>query len=592
MCGIAGCATTDRNLRVPAAIFDALHHRGPDGHGSSEWENGQYSWRLVHTRLAIVDLSANASQPMENEDGSLVLAYNGEIYNAPELRRYCEARGHRFRSKMDGEVILHLFEMEGTAAFARLNGIFAIALANKVSGEITLARDCMGVKPMYFVENGSDLWFASEINALKAFGAPIGSPDPVALGQFLTFLWIPEPRTPFESCKVLLSGQVLQWRDGVVSKSMFRSIIDEAAAAGDVHEIDLIQDAGHILGEAVKRQMMSDVPVGLMASGGIDSSLLWVLAKEGLSKAITIDWRSDDGIESLRDDTRIVVDLAFRTGTPVDYLPVNLESLQPSPLGGDLFADPAFDLTRSIARFAKNEGIKVLLSGHGGDEVFAGYRRHMVASLIDKFRGKGSPLKIAQHIASVAGYPLAAEYLWRLRLAFKERDEFGAYMQLCTYSTPLERAQALSCTEREMSNDRMWEQHRKVFDTLPAQWSYLRRVRSLDCKVYLPGLGLAYTDRAGMEYGVEIRVPWLDPDVVRWGLRLPDRALVHRGRGKVVPRQLAAQLVPEIKRKQSKRGFGVPINMLRVGESRGGEREFRQGTYFAVAKEKLDSFLG
>ena len=589
MCGIAGTTALGSFDGLPPGTVAALRHRGPDAESSQAWTGNRSSWELVHTRLSIVDLSAAGIQPMGNEDGSLVMAFNGEIYNSPELRRFCEGKGHTFSSSMDGEVILHLWEMEGAACLARLNGIFAVAIASTTTGEVVLARDPLGVKPLFYCE-GQDrsLWFASELAALAATGAPLGGHDHVALAQFLAFLWVPDPRTPFSEAKSLQPGKALRWTaDGSTLFSYGDPMVPSAEPVPGGPE-DWSRELRDRFIEAADRQLLADVPIGLMASGGVDSGLLWWATKYGLAKAYTIAWKDHRDFEGLDEDRRAVMELEALFGTTVGYLPGE-SAADTMPVTGDLFADPAYDLTRLIARTASEEGYKVLLSGQGADEFFAGYRRHAMAPLVARLRLGQVGSLLERSLLRLPAGKLWTEYAARLARACGERDAFRAYMQLCTYSTPVERARALDCTEAEVSNDVVWQHHREVFERLPTELSFLRKVLALDLSIYLPGLGLAYVDRAGMEFGVEIRVPWLDLELVRWTLGLPDDALMRRGRGKWLPRDLAAEhLTPQIAHRP-KRGFAAPAS--RLDHNASGEQGFRQGAYFSRAEGILRSYL-
>jgi asparagine synthase (glutamine-hydrolysing) len=571
------------------SVLDRLANRGPDAAG---WRAGTApgcSWELGHTRLSIVDLSEAGEQPMENEDGTLLMVFNGEIYNSPELRRLCEAHGHRFRSTMDGEVILHLWEMEGVEALNRLNGIFAVAVLDTRTGEIVLARDPLGVKPLVYCVAGGGLWFASELAALQATGAPLGSHDLTALAQFLAFLWVPDPRTPFAGARTLEPGQALRWSNGQVRLLAYGApLVPEVD--GDRNASDDVDELARRLREAADRQLLADVPIGLMASGGVDSGLLWWATEHSLARAYTIGWPAADDVEGLDEDRQAVVELERRFATPVDHL--RGEAAQDTlPPSGDLFADPAYGLTRLIAGTAADQGYKVLLSGQGGDELFAGYRRHTVAPVIGRLRLGSAGRVLERSLLRLPGSRLSTEYLARMARAAAETDPFRAYMQLATYSGPAERARALDCTEAEVSNDVVWQRHREVYDRLPPGLSFLRRAMALDLAVYLPGLGLAYVDRAGMEFGVEIRVPWLDLELVRWTLRLPPESLVRRGRGKWLPRELAARELSAAMAHRPKRGFAAPASSVSRPGGRPGDRGFRQGAYFERARRILDRYL-
>lgn len=579
MCGVAGLISP----RPAAPLPDpCLQHRGPDAAGRERLTAG-FDAQLVHERLAIQDLSAAGAQPFTSADGRYVLVYNGEIYNYWDLRRECEAMGDVFRSDMDGEAILHLWARYGVSALARLNGIYALAVVDTDAGDVVLARDPLGVKPLFVVRDGSNLWFASELSALQRMGAPVGGADSTGLAQFLTFLWVPQPNTPFSSVESLPPAGVLTWRAGRTFESNVVYSAPKKPAGLEVAG-DLVQAAG-------QRQLLSDVPVGLMASGGVDSSLLWWAAAGGLAEAYTIEWGIEAGTEGLSEDAAAVRRLEQRFGTPTTYLAGEDAEQVVLPHSGDLFADPAYELARHISRQAQADGIKVLLCGQGGDELFGGYRRHAVARLLAQVRlGRGG--RFAERaLAAAAGSRVGVEYAARLARALAEPDPFRGYMQLCSYSTPEERAKALGCMAAEVSDDVVWAQHREVYDSQPDGSSFLRKVMTVDQQVYMPGLGLAYMDRAGMEFGVEIRVPWLDLDLVAWSRTLPDDVLVRRGRGKWITKELAArELGPELAHRP-KRGFAAPARLVNRGSHSAGQRGHRQGNYFARARQVLDAHL-
>lgn len=587
MCGLAGLLTVGPSQAGASTSDPCLHHRGPDatGHRIAELPGG--AAELFHTRLAIQDLSEAGDQPFRSAEGRFTLVYNGEIYNYPELRAECEARGDVFRSDMDGEVLLHLWHRHGVASLNRLNGIYALALLDEHTGTVVLARDPLGVKPLFVVRDRSQLWFASELRALERMGAPLGRPDVTGLAQFLTFLWTPDPRTPFEGARSIPPGTTLTWQRGDVELDAVSYAPSDTGVGGQTP----LEEVGNRVRSAAQRQLLADVPVALMASGGVDSSLLWWAAADGLERAYTISWDREQGTEGLSEDAMAVRQLQQRFGTPTRYLPGQEAEPILLPPSGDLFADPAYELTRQIAAAAREDGIKVLLAGQGGDELFGGYRRHFVAKVLEKVRlGRGGR-RLENALTRATGGRVGVEYFARMARALSEPDAFSAYMQLCSYSTARERAEALDCTEAEVSDDVVWAQHRAAFDNQPAGASFLRKVMAVDQSVYMPGLGLSYMDRAGMEFGVEIRVPWLDLELVDWSRTLPDEALVRHGRGKWLPRTLAAQELGDQLANRPKRGFAAPARLVRRGNHRSGERGHRQGDYFARARQIVDAHL-
>lgn len=590
MCGIVGAV----GLGLPGGIrnsLELLRHRGPDVSGSAQGMFGdRWSWQVGHTRLSINDLSEAGNQPLISEDSTIELVFNGEIYNSPALRAECEAAGHRFRSRSDGEVIVHLWEMQGERCLARLNGIFAMALVDHRCDAIVLARDPIGVKPLLYSTNGDALWFASELRALAGAGAPLGSLDLISLAQFLTFLWVPDPRTPYEGARTLEPGHMLRWSEGALTNTSFADLVADAESEPRLELDEAQSQVGPLVRSAVQRQLLSDVPLAVMASGGIDSSLIWQAAGGAFSKAYTLDWGSDMGNERLHEDTDAVRTLEAALATPVATVGGEEAAGISLPLSGDLFGDPAFELTRRIARQAQEDGFKVLFSGQGGDEVFGGYRRHVMAPILGRLPVPSLGATAAARLLRLPGERVAVEYAARVSRALTEPDELAAYMQLCTYSSARDRAIALGCTEAEVRDEVVWQRHRAVHEALPRHWSRLQRLRTLDLLVYLPGLGLAYADRAGMEFGIEVRVPLLDLELVRWSLRLPDRALVHRGKTKVLARGLAERVLPPEIVRRRKRGFGVPIDQVKRTHGVEGSRGFRQGSYFARARRVLQQY--
>jgi asparagine synthase (glutamine-hydrolysing) len=545
---------------------------------------------LHHTRLAIVDLTHAGDQPMASEDGRYVMVFNGEIYNHLELRAFCESKGHTFSSHMDGEVILHLWEMEGYRCLNRLNGIFALAIADTKTGELFLARDPMGVKPLVYATGGDgSITFASEPSAVVQLGGADDSPSTEALACFLTFLWIPDPLTPFAGIHSLPSGHVLTWRaNHPLDLVRYRTMTPDPEATRHRTFDQAERELGEHLRAACQRQLLGDVPISIMASGGVDSSLVWEGSRNGLAQAFTIEWDAEAG-EGIHEDSDAVRLLERSFGTPVTYLDGSQASDRYLPLGGDLFADPAFELTRLIAQYTRAAGRKVLLSGQGGDELFGGYRRHMVAPLLGHAYSGAIGRKAPAIMSRLPG-GLQSEFASRFARATGHRDPFRRYMELCTYSSAAERAALLGCDERDVADEIVLRRHRECWESLPPKLSFLRKAMTLDLQVYMPGLGLSYVDRAGMEHGVEIRVPFLDLELVDWSFTLEDQHLVKRFKGKLLPKSHARKTIPREVIDRPKRGFGAPSSTLATNGRAAGARGHRQGRYFNLAAGILDDW--
>ncbi|MGH9070533.1 MAG: asparagine synthase (glutamine-hydrolyzing) [Acidimicrobiales bacterium] len=582
MCGLVGIARRgDADLPLADGVLDSLAHRGPDDRGVEQRLGSGWAWTFGHTRLAINDLSSAGHQPMASEDGQLIMVFNGEIYNYPDLRRFCEAKGCRLQSQMDGEVILHLWALEGEACLARLNGIFALAMGDTRTGEVSLARDPLGVKPLFYHQGRSGaLSFSSEIRGLRALGCDLGGPDLVGLAQFLSFLWIPDPRTPHARVSSVEPGTLLKWSAGRTCLVRYCPPLAPETEPPRLSVTSAVEQGEDLIANAVDRQMLSDVPVGLMASGGVDSSLLWWGARGGLERAYNISW-AKEGDDRLGDDSAAVALCEQRFSTPTVYVSGDHWDQFRLPAGGDLLADPAYELTRTLARVSRADGCKVLLSGQGGDELFGGYRRHRAAAVLEHVRLPGPSRVVGAALMRIAGGSTSAEYLARLMAAMSCTNPVDRYLRLCTYSSAQERARVLDCTVAEVSDRVVGSRHAEVFETLPEGVSFLRKMMALDLRVYLPGLGLGYADRAGMEEGVEVRVPLLDLDLVRWSLQLPDSLLVGRHGGKWLAKQVAARHLPPAVVFRPKRGFGAPSGQVASHDGvPSGSRGFRQAAYF------------
>jgi asparagine synthase (glutamine-hydrolysing) len=556
MCGICGIASPDGppDRDRLAAMSDALVHRGPDSGGMHL--DGPVG--LAARRLAIIDL-AGGDQPMSSEDGSCTVVQNGEIYNFPELRRELERDGHTFRTRSDTEVHLHLYEKHGPEFARRLRGMFAVAIWDARRRRVVLARDRYGIKPLYYRHVGGVLEFASELRAL-----PRGEIDLDALEAFLAFNSIPAPYSIFREIRKLPPGHLLVWEEtGAVH-------IERYARPGPVpleelrtdDEAELIEELRARLRDSVKAHLLSDVPVGVLLSGGVDSAALAALAAEESTDAIhtfTIGFEERSFDE--RADARLV---AERYGTTHHELLVRPDPTVLLPALAETFDEPFADSsalpTYLVSQLAA-EHVKVALSGEGGDELFGGYYTYAADLLADR-------------VAPLAR--LARPLVERLPTSTSKAsfDYKAKRFVRAAHLPPLERhhgwkeifsAEARAeLTGRSAPFDPVDVYRRRYRETEGAD--SLSRLQDVDFGIYLVDDLLVKTDRASMAHSLEARVPFLDPAVTNFAFGLPTRHKVRGLAKKVLLRKAVAPLVPKDIVHGRKRGFSIPAAAWLRGE--------------------------
>jgi asparagine synthase (glutamine-hydrolysing) len=572
VCGIVGFsgAFAERDLREAS---DAIAHRGPDDSGVYVAEGVG----LAHRRLSIIDLTPTGAQPMSSADAETCLVFNGEIYNYRELRAELEARGVAFRGTSDTEVLLELYRVEGDGMLPRLNGIFAFALWDSRARSLLVARDAVGVKPLYYACTAQGFAFGSELKALLRLVPAARELDPVSLHRYLTFLWCPGAGTPLSSVRKLLPGEALRVRDGVIERqwSWYRLPFFEEGR-GRVGEAEAISGTVGHLREAVRRQLVADVPVGAFLSGGLDSSAVVAFAREQAPaiRCFTIETvgRQDEGFV---DDLPFARRVAEHLGVPLAVVTVDAASM-----AADLermiwqldepLADPAPLNVLYISELARAQGIKVLLSGAGGDDLFSGYRRHVALRFERYWRWLPSAVRNRLR-RSTAGLDQRGALRRRLQRLFDgaalEGDaRIANYFRwireedLAALYTPEFRAAACAePAERPML---------ELLAGLPADTAPLERLLTLEQRFFLPDHNLTYTDKMSMAAGVEVRVPFLDLDLVAFTARIPDR-LKQRGRtGKWVLKRAMEPYLPADVIYRPKTGFGAPLRRWIRGELR------------------------
>jgi asparagine synthase (glutamine-hydrolysing) len=565
MCGVAGVVARD-GARLLAPMLAALRPRGPDDEGTLV----RGGVALGHRRLAILDLTPAGHQPMETPDGRFALVLNGEIYNHRELRTQAKARGVRFRGHCDAEAVLHHLAHRGAAGLEDLRGMFALAFADLTTGEIVLARDRMGIKPLYWADSARGFGFASEAKALLAAGLAEPRLDLAAANQLLSHFVVPAPWCAFSGARALRPGEVLRRRaDGGVESSF---LIDLSFEKRDLGETDAVSRVRGAVEDAVRSHLMSDVPVGVFLSGGVDSGAVALLAaresKEPLH-AFTLSF----GAEGTRYDESAAAAAIARHGGLVHHVrPVS---------GDDVFAalarivhamdEPGASALPNwfVAEMARAEGVKVCLSGLGGDELFAGYARYVHLArrerIFDRWRSVPRPLRAAAATTAralgargrVASFLDKAEQpfgerSWRYKIVLDDEAKRGLWadgVDLAPLPSTREHLLALFAPVRD----------RHVVD----------QIAYVDAKTYLANDLLRHMDGMTMAHGVEARVPLLDGPLVDLAFSLPADLRLRGDVRKHVLREAVRDLFPPGHLDLPKAGFWMPTDAwLRGGPLR------------------------
>lgn len=564
MCGIAGTYRFDGaepNLALVEAQIASLRHRGPDERGTVRVGPAA----LGIARLSIVDVEGG-QQPVWNEDRTICLVFNGEIYNHHELRAELIAAGHSFRSHSDSEVIVHLFEEKGCAAFGALNGMFAIALYDTRSKRLVLARDRYGIKPLFVTSNPGRLSFASEIKALLADPDTDRALDPQGLGLALSLMFIPEPWTSFREIRKLRGGYLLCADSAGVREERFADICFEPRT---IRASEAVEGVGHHLDVAVRRQSRTEVGASSLLSGGLDSSLVSFLMTRQVPSAPAFGIAFDDP----RFDESYLAS-RFAAGTGIDFVPVTLSEATVAAVVHERqqHLDEPCALWRNIATWflaskIRERGYKVALGGDGGDELFFGYPTVHAAHVLRAFTWLPGP--VVRNVAALAEYLPAGR--GRLPLSFKIKSflrAFGpdlvhAFFRFKEVLGPQSWEHALTPAARAFLRES---------DPLEACDQYRSRIVSmplcdalayLDFKIFLSGWCLADGDAGFMASSVELRVPFLDNELVNYVTSLPHeirfnlttpKSLLKRVAGRTF-RTYPADVWSHIKKK---RGFSVP----------------------------------
>ena len=558
MCGIAGLVGRHDEVIDAGEVHrmcQSIVHRGPDDEGI--YARGPVG--LGMRRLSIIDLSGG-HQPIHNEDKSIWLVYNGEIYNFPELRRELEQRGHTFYTHTDTEVIIHLYEEMGSDCVKKLRGMFALALYDERRQALLLARDRLGKKPLHYALHQGRLYFGSEIKTILAVAPELASIDNEGLLQYFYFGYIPDPLTAFKPIHKLPPGHLMEYVNGKISVREFWDVPAYGTHPA-LSEEECLQELERRLEEAVRIRLISDVPLGALLSGGVDSSIVVALMARVSSapvKTFTIGFQAEAFNEA--EHARLVAE-KFGTDHHELILDPNLEETLTflTSMLEEPFGDSSMLPTYYVSRMAR-QYVTVALSGDGGDELFAGYDRYLVAMDRRKFDripgwlGRIYRDRLHPHVPdAMYGKNLA----WNASLAARDR-----YLDDVSYLPALHR-------ERRLFSDEFLEaagalpdpllQWRRYYDDAPANDS-LSRLLYLDTKTYLTADILAKVDRMSMATSLEVRVPMLDHEFVEWVAGLPIEWKLRTGDRKFILKKLGERLgVPPALLHRRKQGFQLPL---------------------------------
>lgn len=586
MCGIAGWFGSSQNDGLAESIASSLNHRGPDAKGIQSWPGATF----IHTRLSIIDLSSTGAQPMCNEDGTVWVIFNGEIYNHAQLRHLLKTRGHRFRGTSDTEILPHLYEEEGAAFLPKLRGMFTIAIYDTRQQTFLLARDRFGIKPLFYAETAQRLAFASEIRPLLLLPEIDKHPNTQAIFDFSALFYIPAPQTFYRGICALQPGELIT---GQVEAGQIRCRIEK------FHRWQLTSDpnltleqaaerADVLLQQAVASQLESDVPLGALLSGGIDSSLVSAAAQQASSSDLnTFNVRFS---EAAYDETWAAVAVAIQIGSRHHTLDMqhsqgNWEHITALLRHtGQPFADTSLFAVDAVSHLIRQH-VTVALSGDGGDEGFGGYSRFWRLYSMAPLQRLPFPLWRGIWNGAAAGLSVGAKFKLlpdqfpkRVRDMSESKDSTFIVQNLFTALHVHEHHHLWNHAHDVLPIRRLFEPQWLT----PQEGTFLdrlsRHVAEVNTRLEMVDDFLFKVDIGSMRQSLEVRVPMLDEDLFTFGLNLPHSLKATRRAGKVVLRTLAKRrLPPEVARKP-KMGFAVPVGSWVTADFKRNLREVLLGT--------------
>jgi asparagine synthase (glutamine-hydrolysing) len=563
MCGLAGFIGFNDNEHLSQQANVIQSHRGPDHQAT--WSDDHIS--LAHQRLSIIDLSERGNQPLQKDN--LLIVFNGEIYNYQELRKELEeAGGIEFKSDSDTEVVLEYYRLHKEACLDKLIGMFAFAIYDVVSKSLFIARDHLGIKPLFYFFDGKRFAFSSELKTLLAIPEISLTINSKSLISSLNYLWVSGNETMFNGCFKLPPAHYIELHvDMELKMSQYWSLRD---GNGSRNESKVIEELTKIIDESVDRHMVADVPVSAFLSGGLDSSLVSVLAariNKNLSTYTIAISQKDKKIEQMPDDQKYARQLAslhhfdhneiLISSMIVDLLPKIVRTLD-EPIG-----DPAAINTFLICEAAKKKGVKVLLSGMGADEIFGGYRRHKASLLSLQFKKLPKGFQklvssIVQHLPVKIGNRGIRFTRWAKRfLEFASMPFESAYMRSYSYYSREELGELLKDNYSNEIN-KIYNEHAEIFNS-KFKGDLVNQMCNTDLHLFLLGLNLTYSDRASMAASVEVRVPFVDKKVIEYAMTIAGDLKIKGGVSKYILKKVAEKYLPREIIYRPKAPFGAPI---------------------------------
>ena len=568
MCGIVGLYDLPAARDLFPEMLESLAHRGPDATGRYRSPPNGTDVLLGHKRLSIIDLSEAANQPFV-KDG-LVLVFNGEIYNYRALAKELVALGASLITKSDTEVLLEAWRHWGPQALLRLRGMFAFALYDERTRRLVLARDPFGIKPLFLYQHNGGIAFGSELKAVAPCLGASPRVDPTALVASLMYYWVPESHCVYRDVEKLPPGCWAEVSpDQALRIHRYWDLSDEVTAQAS-NALDAVE-VGEVIEDSVSAHMVADVPVSTFLSGGLDSSLITVMAAKQASslECYTISFREEDRrLEAMPDDLTYARKIAERHGLKLHTIEIAPDVTEFLPRMVRILDEPIGDAAAInaflICKAARDAGCKVLLSGMGADEIFGGYRRHYACLLAARYRRLPRTLRKGVVSPLVGCLPVAGKNTgyrtvrWAKRfLSFADLPEEAAYRRSYTHYGH-EEFQGLLHPDLMTAVDELFEEHAEIYAAGPAD-DQINRMCCTDIRHFLPGLNLAYTDRASMAASTEVRVPYVDKNVVAAGIAAKGGQKINGHVGKAILKSAAKPWLPSEIIYRPKGLFSAPL---------------------------------